>query len=82
MKNQGYLVKLASGSHTRKPFADLLPGDRIVMGGPDEHKNVDDANRWLQDQINAAGGFEVWRKQGDVPPLNALQSDASQPFAA
>lgn len=58
------LVELPTGEFFRKQRRDVLPTDLVCFDGPDAFVDIDRLQATLNDEIEAAGGFEAWRQVG------------------
>lgn len=60
-----FLVESTDGTLVKKSRDDLKPDDRVVVDGPYAFQGSRAAQRELEAEIDAAGGFDAWRANQD-----------------
>ena len=58
-----FLIELPDGTFIRKNREEIQPDDLVVFDWPDSFTSTDALRKQLDDEIEAAGGIDEWRKR-------------------
>lgn len=61
--HHAFLVRSSSGELSRKTREAMQPDDEFVFDGPNAFSGAEAFQKWVDAQIEAAGGPDQWRAQ-------------------